>query len=334
MTREMKLAVVLDVGHEPAAQEQAIRTQQKLLDSCGTRLDSIRLAAPRLLSHACRAALAEEPGMLVMVGGPRAARGAGQLAYERGTPVLFLPGSRAPVWARRLWGGLSLDEMISALARGDMKPTRLNAGTAGGQIFLDHASCGLLPLMAELRQALAEADIFPEVWKTLLRGAGLGRLVVHPRMRFRREDSSLRSATALVVSPDARDWGKAQTPSLACKAWKHSVFEQLGTLVSSGFGTNWQHSDPVERFACTHLAIDEKRATWLLLDGVPRRFDGPIEFKSVPDAIQTFAFGPREAANDDSPWRLPSADARRRSASHGTFGRALSLQTSRRAPAR
>jgi hypothetical protein len=185
-----------------------------------------------------------------------------------------------------------------------------------------------------LRQALAEADIFPEVWNTLLRGADLARLVAHPRIRFRREDSPPRSATALVISPDAREWGKAQAPSLACKAWKYSVFEQLGTLVSSSFGANWRHRDPVERFASTRLTIGDKRATWLLLDGVPRRFDGPVEFKSVPDAIQTFAFGPREAANDHSLWRLPSADARRRSAYHGTFGRALTLQTSRPAPAR
>jgi len=330
----MKLAVVLDVGHERAAQEQAIRTQQKLLDCCGSRLDSIRLAAPRLLSHACRAALAEEPGMLVMVGGPRAARGAGQLAYEWGTPILFLPGSRAPVWARRLWGGLSLDEMISALARGELTPTRLNAGVAGGQIFFDHASCGLLPLVGELRNALAEADIFPEVWKTLLRGAGLARLAVHPRIRFRSEDSPSRSATALVVCPAAREWGEARTPSLACQAWKHSAFDHLGTLVSSSFGRNWRRSDPVERFACTHLAIDEKGATWLLLDGVPRRFDGPVEFKCVPDAVQTFAFGPRQAADDHSLSRFPHADARRRSASHGTFGRALTLPTSRPALAR
>ena len=259
--------------------------------------------------------------MLVMVGGPRAARGAGQLAYESSTPILFLPGSRAPVWARRLWGGLSLDEMISALARGQMKPTRLNAGTAGGQIFFDHASCGLLPLVGELRQALAEADIFPEVWKTLLRGAGLARLAVHPRIRFRSEDSPPRFATALVVSPA----GQAQTPSLTCQAWKHSVFHQLGILVSGSFGANWRRH-PVERFVSTQLTIDEKRVTWLLLDGVPRRFDGPVQFKCVPDAIQTFAFAPR---HDHSLSRFPLGEARRRSASHGTFGRAFTLPTAR-----
>ena len=270
--------------------------------------------------------------MLVMVGGPRAARGAGQLAYERGTPILFLPGSRAPIWARRLWGGLSLDEMISALARGEMKPTRLNAGTVGGQIFFDHASCGLLPLMGELRQAFAEADIFSEVWKTLLRGAGLARLVIHPRIRFRSEAHS-RSATALVVSLAAREWGKAQTPSLACEIWKRSVFNQLGTLVGSSFGTK-RRCDPIERFMCTQLTIDEKRATWLLLDGVPRQFEGPVEFTCVPDAIQTFAFGPRQAANDHSVSRLPRADVQRRPARRGTFGRALTLPNSRSALAR
>jgi len=193
----------------------------------------------------------------------------------------------------------------------------------------------LLPLVGELRQALAEADIFPEVWKTLLRGAGFARLVVHPRIRFRSEGSPSRCATALVVSPAAREWGKAQTPSLACQAWKHSVVGQLGTLVNSSFGANWRRSDPVERFACVQLTIERKRATWLLLDGVPRRFDGPVEFECVPDAIQTFAFGPREPANEHSVSRpLLHADARRRSTSQGTFGRAVTLPTSRPAPAR
>ncbi len=254
----MKLAVVIDAGHGPAALKQATRTQRKLLDCCEARLDSIRLAAPRLLRLACRAAVAEDPGMLVIIGGPRAARTAAQIAYERGTPILFLPGFRTPKWARHLWGRLSLDDMISALARGDMKPTRLSASTAGGQIFFDSACCGLLPLAGELRQALAEADSFSEVWKALVRGMRLSRLVIGPGIRFHCEDTLTRSATALVVSAGERGREEHKQPFFACKAWKHSALDYLGALAGSGFGADWQRSGHVKRFACTSLATPFK----------------------------------------------------------------------------
>jgi hypothetical protein len=328
----MKLAVVIDVGHGPAAQDQAMRTQSLLLDCCGARLDSIRLAAPRLLPHACRAALAEEPAVLVIVGGARAARIAGQSAYERGIPILFLPGLRPHLWARHLWGRLSLDDMISALARGDLKPTQLSASTAGGQIFFDHASCGLLPLAQALRRALAEADVLSEVWKSLARGMSLSRLIIRPGIRFRCEDSPPRSATALMVSATHRESRETQAPSFACEAWKHSAFEHLRALAGGSFGADWRRSGHHEQFECTHLAMHQKRVTWLLLDGMPRRFDGPVEFKFVPNAIQTFAFSPR-AANDSA--SQPSrGDAAGRPVSHGTFRPALTFPNSRPAVVR
>lgn len=309
-----------------------MRTQGLLLNCCGARLDSIRLAASRLLQHACRAALAEDPGVLVIVGGPRAARIAGQLAYERGIPILFLPGLRTPMWARHLWGRLSLDDMISALGRGDMKPTQLNASTAGGQIFFDHASCGLLPLAQALHRALAEADVFSEVWKSLVRGMRLSRLIIRPGFRFRCEDSRPRSATALVVSATYRESSEVQPPSFAYEAWKHSAFEHLGALAGASFGADWRRSGHHQQFECTRLAIDQKRATWLLLDGVPRRFDGPVEFAFVRNAIQTFAFSPRAA--NDSASRPSHGGAARRPSAQGTFRPALTFPNLRPAVVR
>jgi hypothetical protein len=334
VAKDLKLSVVIDVGHGPAAQQQAEHTQRLLLDGCGARLDSIRLAAPRLVPHACRAAVAEEPGVFVIVGGPRAARNAGQIAYERGIPVLFLPGFRTPMWARHLWRRLSLEDMISALARGDMKPTWLSASMAGGQIFFDHASCGLLPLAAEMRRAIAEADIFPEVWKTLRRVGRLLPVVARPSIRFRSDGSPPRSATALMVSAAEREREDTPLPSFGCEAWKHSVFEHLGALASSSFGADWRRSGHLERFICTRLTIDQKRATWLLLDGVPRPFDGPVDFKFVPDAIRTFVFNPRRAANDNSASRPLRDNGRRQPGSQGTFKHAVTFSTPRPAVAR
>ena len=146
----MKLAVVIDVGHGDEALKLAVHTQMLLLERLGTRLDSIRLAAPRLLDIAYASALAEKPDVLVMVGCARSARRAGQLAYEQKIPVIFLPGLDAPKWARPLWGTLSLDEMITALARGDIKRVRLSAALAANQVFFHEARCGLLPFLADL----------------------------------------------------------------------------------------------------------------------------------------------------------------------------------------
>ena len=55
----MKLAAVLDVGHGTAALKYAIDAQLLLLERLGSKLDSIRLAAPRLHRHACTSAIAE-----------------------------------------------------------------------------------------------------------------------------------------------------------------------------------------------------------------------------------------------------------------------------------
>jgi len=55
-----------------------------------------------------------------------------------------------------------------------------------------------------------------------------------------------------------------------------------------------------ERFDCIQLTVDAGAKPWLLLDGEPLRFQGPIEFRFLPKAIKTFAFAPeRVGANDN-----------------------------------
>src|SRR5262249_13808125 len=154
------------------------------LEHMGTRLESIRLAAPRLLRPACLAAVAESPDVLVIAGGPRTARRAAQIPYESSVPILFLPGARSPAWTGPLWGTLSLEDLIAALAREQVIPTQLSAGSANGQIFFDTASCGLLPQVPELRQAFGEAECFSEEWKVLARAANVAGRLFRPFIRF------------------------------------------------------------------------------------------------------------------------------------------------------
>src|SRR5215510_7134662 len=154
----MNIAAVIVVAPGRPALARATEMQTLLLEHLGPELGSIRLAVPRLLKFACRGAIAEKPDLLVIVGGPRAARRAGQIAYTHRLPIVFLPGDRGLRWAGQLWGSLSLDEMVEALAHERLTPVRLPVGLAGGQVFFGEAACGFLPQVGQLGSDLAEAD--------------------------------------------------------------------------------------------------------------------------------------------------------------------------------
>ena len=146
----MNIAAVINVAPGQAALSRATETQNLLLEHLGSQLGSIRLAAPHLLKQACRGAIAERPDVLVFAGGPRAARRAGQIAYTHRLPIVFLPSRRPAPWARQLWGSLSLEEMVTALAEERLIPLRIPVGLAAGEIFFGNATCGFLP---QFRQA-------------------------------------------------------------------------------------------------------------------------------------------------------------------------------------
>ena len=312
----MKLAVVIDVGHGAETLRLAVETQMLLLERLGTRLDSIRLAAPRLLDIAYASALAERPDILVMAGNGRSARRAGQLAYEQKIPVIFLPGVDAPAWARTLWGTLSLEEMVTALSRGDIKRVRLGAGLVGNQIFFEHASCGLLPFMPELRRDISESESFSEGWQSVLRATDVCYRMLQRRLRFSAHGSGTKRATALVLRVaeghvQASSPPEPPLPVFRGTAFHYGPFGYLGGLVRGGMGRSW-HGGRQEDFTCTELSLHVRPGTWILLDGDPLRFFGGAEFRFIPAAIESCVFAPaRHIANDN---------ARRRHIPYGDVG--------------
>jgi hypothetical protein len=323
--RGMKLAVVIDLDYGFEAQQHAIRIQSLLLERLGAGLDSIRLAEPRLLRYACGSAVGEAPDALVIVGGRRAFRRAGQFAYERGLPILFLPGFRSPLWLRALWGSLCIQEMIGALEHGAIRPALLSAGNANGQIFFDTACCGLLPQLWQFRQAFADAESFSERWQAIGRGAALARFLARPHIRFR-ADAQRHSATAVLIRArhDATAAGPARIHDdiLTCQRWQQGTFD---ALIGAAFKADWRQA-PAQDLAARELVIENRRPSWLLLDGQPVRFQGPITMNRIAGAVQTFAFAdhPQVSNNNrvatrrhghdfqtaaEALWKLPPAAA-------------------------
>lgn len=292
----MNIAVVIHVAQGPAALSRATQTQALLLEHLGLQLGSIRFALPRLLKFACLGAIAEKPDMLVVAGGPRAARRAGQVAHAHQLPILFLPGSRSPHWARKLWGSLSLEDMVTALAQEAVTPVPLPAGIAGGHIFFGDAICGFLPQIRQLRDDLTEVESPAAAARLLAEAAAACSLALGPRIGIRCHGGP-RKASAVVVGAHAGedttlDAGIARHASFTCAAWNQGALALARASLRVAAGGDWQSEQEPERFSCTKLSLHAGAKTWLLLDGEAIAFRGPVELSYLPEAVETFAFAP------------------------------------------
>jgi len=287
----MNIAAVINVGAGQAALSRATQTQTLLLDRLGPQLGSIRLAVPRLMKPACLGAIAEKPDILVVAGGPRAARRAGQIAYAHRLPILFLPGHRSPPWAHRLWGSLSLEDMVSALAKGDLTPLQLPAGVAAGHIFFGHAYCGGLPHIRQLRDDLAEVETVAGAARLLAQTAAACGRVLRPRIAVQYQHE-LREASAILVGPQVRDVRNVEEPlgSFACMVWKQGALSLARAGLRVVAGRDWQGTDQPERFSCTMIQLHAGPRTWLLLDGEAIALGAPVELRYLPQTVKTFAF--------------------------------------------
>jgi len=124
----MKLAVVINVAAGKPALSRATRTQSLLLEQMVRNWIRSALAVPHLCSspvsgrsprnRICWSSSAVRKPLAVP----------GKVAMTAMLPILFLPGNAVPPWASRLWGSLSLEGMIAALAGENVTPIRLAAG--------------------------------------------------------------------------------------------------------------------------------------------------------------------------------------------------------------
>jgi diacylglycerol kinase family enzyme len=287
----MNVAAVINVAPGQAAFSRATETQNLLLEYLGQRLGSIRLAAPHLLKHACRGAIAERPDVLVFAGGSRAARRAGQVAYTHRLPIVFLPSRNPASWARPLWGSLSLEQIIAALANEDIIPIRLAAGLAGGEIFFGSATCGFLPQFRRLRSDLVETESLAASARVLSAAASASTLAFGRKVQIWCHGAP-RIASAVTVEVPGQSQGTSTTRSgaFACAAWSRNTASLAGAKLRAALAGDWQSAYPPARFNCSKVTIQTGPRTWLLLDGEVIAFGGAVELRYIPKAIQTFAF--------------------------------------------
>ena len=286
----MNIAAVINVAPGRAALLRATETQNLLLEHLGSQLGSIRLAAPHLLKQACRGAIAERPDLLVVAGGPRAARRAGQIAYTHRLPIVFLPSRRPASWGRRLWGPLSLEEMVVALAEERLIPLRLPVGLVAGEIFFGTATCGFLPQFRRLRLDLVETESLSASARVLSEAAGASSLAFGRKVRIWCHGAPRMASAVMIDVPEQPDGAVRRFGAFACAAWCHSSARLAGAKLRAALVGDWQSACEPDRFNCSKLTLQSGTRTWLLLDGEVIAFNGAVELRYVPRAVQTFAF--------------------------------------------
>jgi diacylglycerol kinase family enzyme len=301
----MNIAAVINVAPGQAAFSRATETQNLLLEHLGSQLGSIRLAAPHLLKQACRGAIAERPDLLVIAGGSRPARRAGQVAYTHRLPIVFLPG-RIPVpWARPLWGQLSLEEIVAALAKEQVAPVWLPAGMAGGEIFFGNATCGFLPQFRRLRSDIVETESLSASARVISAAASASSLAFGRKVRIWCHGAPrMASAVTVDVQGLSPEKSLARFGAFACAAWSRNTASLAGAKLRAALAGDWQSAYPPDRFTCTKLTIQTGSRTWLLLDGEVIPFGGAVELRYIPKAILTFAFA-AEAVHPNAALRNP-----------------------------
>jgi diacylglycerol kinase family enzyme len=286
----MNIAAVINVAPGRAALSRATETQNLLLEHLGSRLGSIRLAAPHLLKQACRGAIAERPDVLVFAGGPRAARRAGQIAYIHRLPIIFLPSRRPAPWARQLWGSLSLEEMVTALAEERLIPLRVPVGLAAGEIFFGNATCGFLPQFRRLRLDLLETQSLSASARVLSAAARASSLAFGGKIRIWCHGAPRKASAVEIAVQHQPDGGVRRFSTFACAAWGQNTARLAGAKLRAALAGDWQSAYEPERFNCSKLTLQSGTRTWLLLDGEVIAFNGAVELRYIPKAVQTFAF--------------------------------------------
>jgi hypothetical protein len=300
----MNIAAVINVAPGRAALARATETQNLLLEHLGSQLGSIRLAAPHLLKQACRGAIAERPEVLVVAGGPRATRRAGQLAYTHRLPIVFLPSRRPAAWARHLWGTFSLQEMVVALAEERLVPLRIPVGLAAGKIFFGDATCGFLPQFRRLRLDLVETESLSASARVLSEAASASSLALGRKIRIWCHGAPRTASAVMIEVQNKPDGPVRRFGTFACSAWGQSSARLAGAKLRAALAGDWQSAYEPDRFNCSKLTLQSGNRTWLLLDGEVIAFNGPVELRYIPKAVQTFAF----AAEDLRP-TTPARDS-------------------------
>ncbi len=266
-------------GVGPACAEQMAR----LLAAFG--LDSqVRMVEPDHLAHALHGALAEDPDVLVVLGGDGSIGMAASLCGPQRPLLVPLPGGSMNMLPKALYGPRPWPEALAAaLSEGVARP--VSGGEAGGQRFYCAAILGTPALWQPAREAARHARLVTALQKAQF----AFRRAFTRRLRFQVEGGRKRKAVALsLICPLISRDMKGQACLEAATLNVSGLMQLLRLAIQNLFG-DWRRDPSVAAEPCVTGHAWARKSIPCLIDGEFHHLGRAAEIRFLPHAFTALA---------------------------------------------
>ena len=239
-------------------------------------------------------------GRVIVAGGDGTAAGAAQILAGSDTELGLLPLGTLNHLARDIGIPVDLGEAAEVAANG--QPVAIDVGEDTGQVFVNHASIGLDPLMVRKREGLRRAKGWPKWLSTLPAAFAALERLPHHRLRLDWGKGERAIVTPLlfvgnnVYSLDRGEVGKRNTLTdgklslyaVARRRRAALIWFAMRALV----GRAERSLDFETLGECETLTVSSSSGSIeIALDGELRRMDSPLEFHIRAGALTVITPG-------------------------------------------
>ena len=274
----------------------AVAEARSILDSFGLTAD-FAAPEPNRLVEALKAAIAQDPGLLIVLAGDGTARAAAALAGPTGPLIAPLAGGTMNMLPHALYGPGPWQAALRAILEDGVERS-VAGGSVGGQDFCVAAILGTPALWGLAREAVRRRKLK----LALVRARRALRRAFTTRLRYSLDGAAPRRAEALILmAPLVSRAMQAETALEAAAVNPHQPAEvvRLGARALAGelFGDmlgGWRDDPAVDAGPCRRARIWASEPIPAILDGEPVRFEREVEVVFRPVAFRALA--PRHLA--------------------------------------
>ncbi len=274
----------------------AVAEVRSILQSYGLVAD-IAAPEPNRLVDALRAAIAQEPDLLIVLAGDGTARAAAALSGPTGPLIAPLPGGTMNMLPHALYGPGPWQAALRAILDDGVERS-VAGGSVGGQDFCVAAILGTPALWGLAREAVRRRKLK----LALVRARRALRRAFTTRLRYSLDGAAPKRAEALILMcPLVSRVMQEETALEAAAVNPHQPAEvvRLGARALAGelFGDmlgGWRDDPAVNAGPCRRARIWASEPIPAILDGEPVRFGREVEVVFRPVAFRALA--PRHLA--------------------------------------
>ena len=292
----MNFAAVVNSSAGLASRQGPVVTRMALTEALGKQLVSLRVVKPRAVPAALDEALALKPDAILVLGGDGTARSAATKLLPTGVPAAFLPGGTMNILPTRLYGEAPLDQILKAIAQGNVSHVQLRAGLAGSQPFFVAATFGFLPYLATVRERLRRARSIGARAHAIQQMLRFSAPYFERPVGFTAPGQGMRLSSGLVAGLGDLDalhplrephvtLDHFECASLDVTGWSGLLRLSLTALARR----DWRNHPHVTPFTTERLDVFAGRRVRATLDGEPCRLRGPLTLRFAARGMAALA---------------------------------------------